>query len=169
MLSEGGIRVPFILRWKGVLPAGKVYPHPVSSLDFAATAAAMAGLPADSRLDGVDLVPFLTGRKSGAPHDALFWRFWNQAAVRAGQWKYLKLGDGAEYLFDLESDQHEKKNLLTANPEVARQLAQKLARWTAQLQPAGIPNKPLNRQESQWYEYYFGLRPTAGPAGTKRR
>lgn len=158
MLSEGGIRVPFVLRWKGVLPAGKVYAEPVSSLDFAATAVAAAGLPVDRTLDGVNLVPYLTGRKSGPPHAALFWRFWKQAAVRAGKWKYLRTGDGSEFLFDLESDQHEKTNRLAAEPEIARQLAQQLSAWTAGLQPAGMPKPPLTRQEIRWYEHYFGVR-----------
>jgi arylsulfatase A-like enzyme len=164
MLTEGGIRVPFVLRWKGVLPAGTVYREPVSALDFAATAVAMAGLPADPKLDGVDLVPFLTGRKSGAPHAALFWRFWNQAAVRAGNWKYLKLGDGSEFLFDLASAEHETKNRIAAHPDVARRLSRQLANWTAQLQPAELPEQTLSRQERRWYEHYLGI--PAAEAGT---
>ncbi|MDO8541307.1 MAG: sulfatase-like hydrolase/transferase [Opitutaceae bacterium] len=163
MLSDGGVRVPFVMRWKGVLPAGKVYIHPVSSLDLAATAVAAAGLAHDGRLDGVDLVPFLSGRKTGAPHEALFWRFWNQSAVRAGKWKYLKLGNGAEFLFDLESDQHEGRNVIAANTDTARQLARKLADWTAGLQPPGLPGQPLTRQENRWYEYYFGMPPQPEP------
>ena len=155
MLTEGGIRVPFLLQWKGTIPAGKVYDEPVSTLDFAATALAAAGVAPDAKLDGVDLVPFLTGKKNGAPHEALFWRFWNQAAVRAGKWKYLKLGDGRQFLFDLESAEHEGRNVLAAQPEIARRLAQRLAHWTAELQPAGLPNQPLTRQEQRWYEFYL--------------
>ena len=158
MLTEAGIRVPFLLRWKGVLPAGKVYAEPVSSLDLAATAVAMAGLPADAKLDGVNLVPFLTGEKSGAPHTALFWRFWNQAAVRAGRWKYLRLASGREFLFDLESDAHEKEDRLAAHPDIARDLAQRLVRWTEELQPRGLPAGPPTRQEARWYEHYLGVR-----------
>jgi len=154
MLAEGGIRVPFLLRWKGVLPAGKVFAQPVSSLDIAATANAAAGLPPDAKLDGVDLVPYLDGRKTSPPHEALFWRFWNQSAVREGRWKYLR-GGNAEFLFDLESDAHETKNLLADHSEVAEQLRSKLAAWTQELTPAGIPEKPFNSQEERWFKFYF--------------
>ena len=61
MLSEGGIRVPFLVHWKGKFQGGRTYDHPVMSLDVAATATELAGLPADPKLDGVNLVPYLTG------------------------------------------------------------------------------------------------------------
>jgi arylsulfatase A-like enzyme len=157
MLTEAGIRVPFLLRWKSVLPAGKIYPEPVSSLDLAATAVAMAGLPRDPQLDGVNLIPFLTGEKSGAPHEALFWRFWNQAAVRAGRWKYLRLANGGEFLFDLESDAQEKQNRLREQPAIVQELAGRLTRWTKELRPRGQPAAPLTRQEARWYQHYLGV------------
>jgi arylsulfatase A-like enzyme len=155
MLSEGGIRVPMLFSWRGTLPAGNVYAHPVSSLDFAATANALAGLPDTSTLDGVNLLPFLTGKNPGAPHDRLCWRFWNQAAIREGQWKYLSGGGKSEFLFDLGSDAQETKNLITQHPERAATLRAKLAEWTRQFQPPGIPDKPRNDQEAKWYQHYF--------------
>lgn len=68
---EGGIRVPFLARWKGRLPAGTVYDEPVISLDIAPTVLAAAGdpVPADARFDGVDLLPYLTGKADGKPHE----------------------------------------------------------------------------------------------------
>lgn len=164
MLAEGGIHVPFLLRWKDALPAGKVFTQPVSSLDIAATAIAAAGLPADAKLDGVNLVPYLTGKESAMPHEALFWRFWNQAAVRAGKWKYLKAGS-AEFLFDLESDAHETKNLLADHAKVATELRAKLAAWTQELTPPGIPARPINAQEKKWYDFYFHTPPGAASPG----
>ena len=155
MLAEGGIRVPFLLQWKGVLPAGRVYDQPVSSLDIAATAVALAGLPSDKRLDGTNLIPFLTDPISGSPHEALYWRFWNQAAIRSGKWKYLRASTVGEYLFELQSDADERKNLIKDHPEIARQLAGRLATWTDGLKPPGVPSKPLNNQEEAWYEFYF--------------
>jgi arylsulfatase A-like enzyme len=155
MLAEGGIRVPFLLQWKGVLPAGRVYDQPVSSLDIAATAVALAGLPSDKRLDGVNLIPFLTDKISGSPHEALYWRFWNQAAIRSGKWKYLRTSTVGEYLFDLQGDADEKKNLIKDHPEMARQLGGRLATWTGGLNPPGVPSKSLNNQEEAWYEFYF--------------
>ena len=71
MLSEGGIRVPYVVSWKGRIPGVQVYDHPIYTLDVAATAVELAGLPIDDKLDGVNLVPFLSGAKKGAPHKQL--------------------------------------------------------------------------------------------------
>jgi arylsulfatase A-like enzyme len=169
MLTEGGIRVPFVVRWPGVLPAGAVHDPPVSSLDIAATAAAVAGQPHDPRLDGVNLIPLLTGEQSGAPHDALFWRFWNQAAVRSGFWKYLQAGNAGEYLFDLSTDAHEERNLIETHPDVAARLKARLQEWTRELQPPGMPDRPLNNQEGPWYQEYLGLEtPPPRSEGSRR-
>jgi len=155
MLSEGGIRVPMVFSWKGILPAGKVFSDPVSSLDFAATANALAGLPATGGLDGVNLMPYLTGKVAGAPHESLCWRFWNQAAIREGRWKYLSVGKIGEFLFDLESKENEGRNLISENKERADALRSKLGKWTNQFQPPGIPDYPKNPQEGPWYRFYF--------------
>jgi len=157
MLAEGGIRVPFIMSWPGKIPSGKVYDSPVSTLDIASTAVALAGLPHDDRLDGVNLMPFLSGDIRDQPHDALYWRFWDQAAIRAGQLKFIQVGNAAKYLFDVTTDEHEKRNLITLHPEIARDLAAKLSVWTSHLAPPGDPDRPLNAEELKWYQYYFGL------------
>jgi arylsulfatase A-like enzyme len=99
MLTEGGIRVPFIARWPARFAKGKVYERPVIALDATATALAAAGLKRDEKIDGVDLAPFLTEKKAGDPHDALYWRWVGQAAIREGDWKFLQ-GDDRAYLFD---------------------------------------------------------------------
>ncbi len=158
MLSEGGIRVPMIYSWKGKLPAGKVYNHPVSSLDFAATANAVAGLPTTKSLDGVNVMPFLLGENAAAPHDTLCWRFWTQAAIREGDWKYISAGKDAEFLFNLNSDEKENKNLIASDPERAATMRGKLKTWTEQFQPPGIPSKTLNDQEQGWFSHYFHTR-----------
>jgi len=159
MLSEGGIRVPFVWRFPGKLPAGKVYPHAISTLDIAATAVALAGLEKDTALDGVNVLAHLSGCNSEPPHEALYWRFQNQAAIRRGNWKYLQLANGRQFLFDLSSDAHEHANLLSEQPDVARELREKLAGWAAELQPPGLPSRQLNPQERNWYDFYF---PQAG-------
>lgn len=159
MITEGGVRVPFVMRWKGVLPEGMVYQQPVISLDVAATAVALAGLPPAPDLDGVDLIPYLTGVEKCAPHEALYWRFWGQAAVRSGRWKYLRLADGTQYLFDLASPEHERKNLFIQRPAVAKELAEKLSAWTDGLHRPGLPDEGLNGQEAGWYEHYLGHKP----------
>jgi len=92
MLTEGGIRVPFVVYWKGTIPGGQIFARPVISLDVAATAVGIAGLPPDPVLDGVNLVPYLTGKAQGAPHATLYWRWIAQTAVREGKWKYTPGG-----------------------------------------------------------------------------
>src|SRR5207244_13565356 len=83
---EGGIRIPFMMQWKGKIPAGKVDERPVIQIDIHPTALAAAGAeaPAEAKFDGVNLLPYVTGEKSGAPHEALYWRFGQQIALRAG-------------------------------------------------------------------------------------
>ncbi len=161
MLSEGGIRVPMLARWPGKLPAGKIYEHPVSSLDFAATANALAGLPAAPELDGVDLIPHLTGTDPSAPHPALYWRFWSQAAIRAGHWKLLHRAGEPDRLFNLGTDEHERRDLAATQPERVAALRRQLAAWTDQLQPAGLPTDKPNKQERVWYREYFPLTASA--------
>jgi arylsulfatase A-like enzyme len=154
MLTEGGIRVPFVMTWPGVLPAGAVYSRPVISLDVAATTLALAGLASQTDLDGVNLIPYLTGAQSGVPHETLYWRFWNQAAIRRGNWKYLQAGT-SRYLFDLSSPDHEKHNLHARYPTVAADLQAELAAWADGLHDPGLPEGKLNAQEETWYAHYL--------------
>jgi arylsulfatase A-like enzyme len=132
---EGGIRVPFVVRWPGQVPAGAVYDEPVISLDIFATASAAAGvpLPSDRHYDSVNLIPHLKGEAKTSPHPSLYWRFGAQHAIRQGQYKLLKLRDGEEHLFDLSQDVGEQKDLLASHPEVADRLRQEYARWNAEL------------------------------------
>ncbi len=153
MLTEGALRVPYIVNWKGHVPAGTVYPEPVSTLDAAATAAALAGVTATD-LDGVNLLPYLND-PSIKPDRALFWKFWQQTAVRKGDWKFLKTGSEGEYLFDLSRTEPEKNNLIDDNPEIAAQLKQELTTWAEELRHPGVPDIELNPEEKNWYEFYF--------------
>jgi len=157
MLAEGGIRVPFLLRWKGTLPAGATYDKPIISLDLAATALAMAGLDRPAELDGVNLIPYLTKPDSAGPERELYWRFWSQSAVRDGKWKLLKASEEKTFLFDLESDAQETKDMKDEHPEIALQLEKKLEAWAQGLTPPGLPKTPLNVQEKNWYKYFFGV------------
>ena len=157
MLTDGGIRVPFVMRWKGTLPEKTVYREPISALDIAATSIAIAGLDEAPELDGTNLMPYLLGEKDGAPHEALFWRFWTQTAIRKDKWKYLTVGDRVEYLFDMSSEHHENENLIEEHPEIAAELRAELEDWAAELiNPVGIPTGPLNPQEIGWYNHHCG-------------
>jgi arylsulfatase A-like enzyme len=130
---EGGVRVPFLVRWKGRLPAGKTCAHPVISLDILPTALAAAGGRRPEALDGVDLLPYLTGRKDAAPHEALYWRFGQQSAIRKGDWKLVKLAGEPPRLFHLADDIGEAKDLAADRPEKLKELETDLKRWDAQL------------------------------------
>jgi arylsulfatase A-like enzyme len=158
MLSEGGIRVPFIVSWPKGLPKGIVYDKPVTSLDVAATSVALAGLEPTKELDGINIIPFLSGDKKGEPHDALYWRFWDQSAIRVGEWKFLKAGS-KEFLFNVETDEHENKNLINNHPDKASSMKKLLNKWGKDLHHPGIPDGK-NARTKKWYDHYFKLKET---------
>ncbi|MHC4932533.1 MAG: sulfatase-like hydrolase/transferase, partial [Planctomycetota bacterium] len=110
---EGGIRVPYFLKWPARLAGGRTFSKPVHHFDLFATAAAAAGvpLPTDRAIDGVDLVPFVEGKRNDRPHDKLFWRSGHYQVVIADGWK-LQVNDriDGDWLFDLNRDPTEQHN-----------------------------------------------------------
>ncbi len=132
-VMEGGIRVPFLMRWTGTLPAGRVYEKPVISLDIHPTVMAAVGIaqPMGTALDGVNLLPYLTGRKKGSPHDALFWRYGEQNAVREGDWKLVRMPDEPDRLFNLAADPGEMTNLAESQPARLKHLLAIYDAWNA--------------------------------------
>ncbi|MEY3548944.1 MAG: hypothetical protein RLZZ552_1312 [Verrucomicrobiota bacterium] len=155
MLTEGGIRTPFVAAWPGHLPAGTVYDKPVISLDVAATSVALAGLPKDPALDGVDLIPFVKGEKETAPHERLFWRWGSQAAVQEYPWKLVRLGEREQLLFDISRPDGEnvKKNLFAAQPAVVARLTKALKEWSETLTPPGLPTSFDAHHEGMFAEH----------------
>jgi arylsulfatase A-like enzyme len=147
---EGGIRVPFCAQWKGRLPASKTYDHPIIQLDILPTALAAAGAPADAdaKLDGVDLLPYLTGENENRPHETLYWRFGNQWAIRHGDWKLVVAGrsDPAGELFNLADDKSESKNLAAEMPEKVSELKKLYDTWNAEQSEPSAPKERPNRQ-----------------------
>ncbi|MCC6849867.1 MAG: sulfatase-like hydrolase/transferase [Deltaproteobacteria bacterium] len=139
---EGGVNVPFVLRWPARIASAQTFAHPVSALDVFATAASAAGaaLPADRAYDGVDLVPFVTGARRDPPHAALFWRTAGHQAVRAGAYKLI-LDDrtGVRVLYDLVHDPYERADLAAREPARAAALARLLADWASALAPPRWP------------------------------
>jgi arylsulfatase A-like enzyme len=142
---EGGIRVPFAFTWKGRIPADRVVRTPIIQLDVLATVMAAADIPVDAswKLDGVNLLPLMTGRAASISRDTLYWRFGNQMAIRRGDWKLLKASDtapqaavfgsieslaGAE-LYNLAMDMSETTNVAAANPAKVRELAAAWLTW----------------------------------------
>ncbi len=167
MLTDGGLRTPFLAAWPGTLPAGRTYTPPVIALDVAATAVAVAGTSARATdLDGVNLVPFLRGERTGAPHDALYWRWRSQAAVRDDRWKLILLGPTRKFLFDLASPEGETKDRLAAEPAVAAALERKLLAWDRTL-----PGPHLPRAEHAQDDAFFAshVLKTAPPPSKRAR
>lgn len=120
---EGGIRVPYLVQWKGTLPSGKTFDQPVIQLDFHPTALAAAGVTTDARLDGVNLLPHLTGEKQSPPHESLYWRFGQQTAIRHVNYKLVKAtGIDQPQLFNLAADIGEAKDLSSEKPEIVKDL-----------------------------------------------
>lgn len=134
-LFEGGIRIPFCVQWPGRIPASQIFSRPVSSLDIFPTVAGLAGaeIPATLRVDGLDLMPFLAGKKETGPHEILFWRVGTNLAVRKGYWKYVNLNRKHELLFDLSKDAGEKHDLSKDCPKILAELKKALAEWESQL------------------------------------
>jgi arylsulfatase A-like enzyme len=129
-IMEGGVRVPFIVQWKGHLPAGKVDDRPIIQLDIHPTALAAAGVTVkpDAKFDGVNLLPYLTGNQPDLPHAALYWRFGRQRAVRQGDWKLNDMGDGVR-LYNLASDIGERTDLAAKEPGKLKELEATYANW----------------------------------------
>lgn len=164
---EGGIRVPYFMRWPGRIPAGTTYHAPVAHIDLAPTiaAAGRTRMPGDRVIDGVDLVPFVRGERIGRPHQTLVWRSGSYQVIREGDWK-LQVGDGSSslWLFDLANDPTERHNLAEARPEVVERLQGLLAAHNAEQAPPLWPtlralpvflDQPLNRPQTEDGEYIY--------------
>jgi arylsulfatase A-like enzyme len=155
------------MRWPGRIPAGVTYAQPVSHFDIFATAAAAAGvaLPADRVIDGVDVVPFVTGTATGRPHEMLFWRSGPYRVVQADDWK-LQVTERPpqDWLYNLKDDPGEKHNLAAAEPARVQELKARLAAfdkeqapplWPALVEAPITLDKPLGRPQSADDAYVY--------------
>ena len=136
-LFEGGIRVPCIAKWPGVLPAGLVSEYPCMTMDFSASIIRASGTkpPPDRPFDGMDILQKIQ-IKGPIQERTFFWRArrgqWTRKAVRDGSLKYIYLqneDDIKEYLFDLKQDPAEKNNLLSERKEDVKRLKMLLKKW----------------------------------------
>jgi arylsulfatase A-like enzyme len=150
-LFEGGIRVPLLVRWPGILPAGRTFDAPATGLDLLPTLLAAAGAKPDAWADsdGVNLLPFLTGKSAALPHSTLYWRFNVVAAVRDGDWKLIRIQSAPPLLFNLANDLPEKNNLAEKQPDKVRELLTKLVEWEKPL-PA-----PRWEEGDSWDKIHF--------------
>jgi uncharacterized sulfatase len=151
---EGGIHVPYFIKWPDRIPGGRRFEAPVHHFDIYATAAAAAGvaLPDDRKIDGVDLVAHVLGERSDPPHEALFWRSGHYQVALVDGWK-LQVTErpGTTWLFDLNSDPTEQVNLAASEPERVAQLQRLLDAHNAeQAEPAwpSLIEAPINIDKS---------------------
>lgn len=128
---EGGTHVPYMAKWPAQIEAGQTSNEAIHHIDLFHTIAAAAGasVPTDRKLDGVNLLPFITGEQTGAPHKTLFWHNGHQQTVWHEGWKMIRAGQPDKpgtkpivFLFDLNNDPTEQNNLLTQQPEKAAEL-----------------------------------------------
>jgi arylsulfatase A-like enzyme len=147
---EGGIRVPFAVQWKGVIPAGKKYEQPVISLDIFGTAAALNELKPKNPIDGVNLIPYLTGKDSGTPHQALFWRGSNSEkwAVRTPEDKLVILPNKTER-FAIRNDIAEANDLHVSSPKRTAELQVLLNAWKTGLVPPAFMGLMEDKEYSE--------------------
>jgi arylsulfatase A-like enzyme len=134
-LYEGGIRVPAIVRWPGVVPARSVTDQAAVTMDWTATILAAAGAQTDAAqpLDGENLLPVLRGQRE-AYDRALFWRTRTRAAARIGRWKYVQDGD-AEHLYDLDVDLGEKTDVKARESAALSDAKARYSAWAAEMLP----------------------------------
>ena len=139
-LLEGGIRVPYIVRWPERVPRGRTSAQLAITMDWVATFLEAAGVAPhrDYPLDGISLVPVLDDPGTRIERD-LYWRmkFRNQKAMRSGDWKYLSL-DGDEFLFDLAADQRERANRGRREPERLAAMRARYVAWEATIPPLPV-------------------------------
>jgi arylsulfatase B len=140
-LYEGGMRVPLLLSWPGTIVPGQTYTHPVSALDLFPTllAAATGTAYSSPRLDGVSLLPVVTGGSSKPPHDHLFWGWRQRGSVRQGDWKLIEQPSKPVELYNLRDDVSESRNLAAAHPTIVAELRRARAAWVRPLPPPFWP------------------------------
>jgi len=140
---EGGIRVPYVIRWtKHIHPSR--YDYPISSLDIAKTSLILAGATVEnmSDLDGVNIIPFITQRVKGFPHESLFWRRGPAGAVRNGDWKLIIVEQQPPLLFNIKTDIGETTNLAHTQSEKVIELQAMYDTWESEMvEPLWVAEK----------------------------
>jgi outer membrane receptor protein involved in Fe transport len=133
---EGGIRVPFVMKWPAGIKPGVTINQPVSTLDILPTIAAAANVAVTARapIDGKNLLPLINGGTAEAPHDLLFWKLGPQSAVRRGKWKlWIDNTNKIAKLYDLENDLGETRDLSDQEPAIKSELMAAYDAWNASL------------------------------------
>ncbi len=154
---EGGFSVPFFLKYPGIVPAGKVYNQPVLSLDIYGTVAGILGT--SPKLDGVNLIPYLTRQQKSRPHESIFWRSGYSKAFRKGDWKlYVNERNQKVMLFDLSKDRSETTDLSGTHPQKLAELLRDLQCWEKdEIQPPRWKNGSNATIQVNGENYFFPI------------
>ncbi|MGB7344703.1 MAG: sulfatase [Pirellulaceae bacterium] len=146
---EGGIRVPFLMRWKKQFRNGRQYDEMVSSMDIFATSFAAAGGARDAlSLDGISLLPYLNGEIAGPPHSDMYWHKLWFSAMRDGPWKLIHVQDYGDALYNLADDPGEANNLAKEQSERTQAMRSRLDAWKASMK------KPRWGEGEQWFHVH---------------
>ncbi|UTW60851.1 sulfatase-like hydrolase/transferase [bacterium SCSIO 12741] len=155
---EGGINVPFFMKWKGKVDSGSVCTTPVISTDVFRTIMDQVGLPmpSDRKYDGSDLVTLVNNDRS-LPRD-LYWKAGSNRAIRSGNWKFIEDSrTGSMALYRLDQDKNEQRNLAAENPEGVARMRSILDQWENELQPTLWPRVMDYRYETEDQVHYYPL------------
>ena len=129
---EGGIRVPFTMQWPNKIKPGTIYDKPIIALDIFATvaSAAKAEKYIKNEIDGVNLIPYLSGNKPGSPHEYLYWKNPDKDidVIRDDRYKYLRIKND-EYIFDLKNDISEESNIIDLSKPIYDRLKSQFKLW----------------------------------------
>ncbi|MBD3631058.1 MAG: sulfatase [Cyclobacterium sp.] len=159
-LLEGGIRVPFIVKWPKVLPAGEEIDEVISALDIFPSFVAAAGgtvMPGDE-LDGIDLIPFLREPLLKIPDRSLKWGYTVSMAYRKGDWKLIRLPDRLPLLYNLSEDPSEKNNVALQHLEQTNTILKELGSWEVQLpQPLFLEPPSWRIRHLKFYDAEYQL------------
>ena len=128
---EGGIRVPTFVRYPDGIKGGDRYPYPISFMDFLPTFVKLAGgsITAEDQIDGVDVMPYLTGERDDRPHQTLYWKCENRGVVRDGDLKFMRFPDRPAELYDISVDESEHNNIADKHPELMHKYYKMLFDW----------------------------------------
>ena len=154
---EGGIRVPFLMKWPGKIKENTTYNYPISTLDLLPTFfEAGGGKSADLKnIDGVNIVPFIQGLKTDRPHKELFWRLGTRAALRDGDWKLIRYSDRPAELYNIEEDPSELRDLAVYYPDKVRKMYKQIYHWELTLErPAWLLQKKFEKVDIDRMDTY---------------
>ncbi|WP_282124419.1 sulfatase [Algibacter mikhailovii] len=154
---EGGIRVPFLMRWPGKIKTSSTYNAPISTLDLLPTFFKAGGGKDEAlkNIDGVDLIPYVSNKTTGIPHETLYWKLGIRGTIRDGDWKLMRFSDRPAELYNIENDPYEQKDLAVYYPDKVKALFKKLYAWELTLErPAWLLQKKFEKVDIDRMDKY---------------